>query len=152
MRAAQSGTTTVEFAIVAAVLFVVMFGVIEFGRTLFTLSLLNEGARRGARVAAVCTLNDPKIADETIFASVPDLQASNIVVEYLNQNGGLIGDPAGNFLLIRYVRVRIVNYSYRMWIPFLDITFNAPEFATTLPRESLGVPRGEAIAPCSALG
>ncbi len=152
MRTAQSGTTTVEFAIVAAVLFVVLFGIVEFGRTMFTLSVLNEGTRRGARVAAVCTLNDPKIVEETTFANLPGLSAANVVVEYLDQTGTVLPNPAGSWDLIRYVRVRIVNYSYQMWIPFLDITLNTPQFAGTLPRESLGVPRGEPVAPCSALG
>jgi hypothetical protein len=152
MRTTQSGTTTVEFAIVGAVLFTVMFGIIEFGRTMFTLSVLNEGTRRGARVAAVCTINDPKIIQETIFANLPSLSASNVAVEYLGQNGNVIANPAGSFTLIRYVRVRIVNYSYQMWIPFLNLTVSTPEFAATLPRESLGVPRGEPVAPCSGLG
>jgi TadE-like protein len=144
----QKGATTVEFAIVGAVLITVIFGVIEFGRALFTLSVLNEGTRRGARVAAVCPLNDPAIAQETTFATLPGLTTQNVTVEYLDQNGAVIANPAGNFGAIDYVRVRIVNYQHQMFIPFLNLAFTAPEFTATLPRESLGVPREGVITPC----
>lgn len=144
----QHGATTVEFAIVATLLLTVMFAVIEFGRALFTFSVLNEGTRRGARVAAVCPLNDPAIAQETTFASLPGLTTQNVTVEYQNQTGGVIADPAGNFGAIEYVSVRIVNYQYQMWIPFMNLSFVAPQFIATLPRESLGVPREGVINPC----
>ncbi len=144
----QNGTTTVEFAIVGAVLLTIMLAVVEFGRTLFTFAVLNEGTRRGARVAAVCPLNDPVIAQETAFASLPGLTTQNVAVEYLNQNAGVIANPAGSFGAIEYVRVRIVNYQHQMWIPFLNLAFTSPEFAATLPRESLGVPREGVISPC----
>jgi hypothetical protein len=144
----QKGVTTVEFAIVGAVLLMVMFAVIEFGRALFTYAVLNEGTRRGARVAAVCPLNDPAIAQETAFASLPGLTTQNVAVEYLNQNGGVITNPVGSFGAIEYVQVRIVNYQLQLWIPFLRPVLTVPDFATTLPRESLGVPREGVITPC----
>lgn len=144
----QKGTTTVEFAIVGALLITLMLAVIEFGRTLFTLSVMNESTRRAARVAAVCPVNDPAIAQEAAFGSLPGLTAQNVTVEYLNGTGGVIGDPVGSFGAIDYVRVRIVNYQLQMWIPFLSRAFTAPEFAATLPRESLGVPREGVITPC----
>ena len=59
-RMRQRGTTTVEFAIVGTVLMVVVFAVIEFGRALFVINMLTEATRRGARMAAVCPVSDPK--------------------------------------------------------------------------------------------
>ena len=99
-------------------------------------------------MAAVCPLNDPAIAQETAFVSLPGLTTQNVSVEYLNGTGGVIADPVGSFGAIEYVRVRIVNYQHQMWIPFLSRAFTAPEFAATLPRESLGVPRDGVINPC----
>ena len=58
-RARQTGTTTVEFAIIASVMFMILFGVIEFGRVMFTANALAESTRRGARLAAVCPVGDP---------------------------------------------------------------------------------------------
>ena len=59
----QHGTTTVEVAIIGVVVMVVLFGVIEIARVFFVFNALNEATRRGARVAAVCQLNDPAIAE-----------------------------------------------------------------------------------------
>ena len=70
------------------------------------------------------------------------------MLEYLNQTGAPIADPAGNFGTIEYVRVRIVNYQIQLWIPFVNRIFPSPQFSVTLPRESLGVPRSGVITPC----
>ena len=54
MRAKQTGTAIVEFAIIASVMLMILFGVIEFGRVMFVGNALAESTRRGARLAAVC--------------------------------------------------------------------------------------------------
>lgn len=147
-RRQQTGTTTVEFAIVGALMMLVMLAVIQFGYTMFSLSVLNEGTRRGARVAAVCPVNDPSIARAAAFVALPGLTTQNVAVEYLNENGGVIANAPANFGAIEFVRVRIVGYQYQSWIPFMNLVFTAPEFAATLPRESLGVPREGVVSPC----
>jgi hypothetical protein len=145
----QRGTTTVEFAIVGAVTLTLLFTVIEFSRILFTLNMLDEGARRGARVAAVCDVGNAAIADATVFVSLPGLTTSNVVTEYLGDAGNALGDPSGaDYPSISFVRVRIVNYDFPVAIPFIATTFGAPEVSATLPRESLGVPYFGAAPGC----
>lgn len=145
----QRGTTTVEFAIVGAVVLTLLFTVIEFGRILFTLNMLDEGARRATRVAAVCDVGNGAIADAAVFLTLPGLSATNVVTEYLDQNGAPLGDPnGGDYSSIRYVRVRIVGYSFPIAIPFIAATFTPPEISSTLPRESLGVPKFGAAPAC----
>ena len=150
----QQGVSTVEFALVAVVLFTLIFGVIEVARAFFVASVLDEATRRGARMAAVCPINDPAVALTAAFnnALISDLDTSDIVVEYLDGTGTIVGSPAtpANFRLIRYVRVRVVGYQHRMNIPFVSglAAFFMPEFEAVLPRESLGVPREGAITPC----
>lgn len=147
MKTKQKGLATVEFAIIGALFFVLLFGVIEFGRMLFVWSTLTEAARRGARVAAVCPVNHPAIARITVFndestdGGSPILAAlnnGNVTIEYLDQSGSVIADTVGNFGDIRYVRVRITGYQHTLLIPFFNNVFNAPQAETTLPRESLG--------------
>jgi Flp pilus assembly protein TadG len=153
-RYRQHGLSTVEFAIVAAVLFMLIFAVIEVGRAYFVASALDEAARRGARMAAVCPINDPAIAQAAAFESalVYGLDPSDIAVEYLDVDGALIINPAdpANFRLIRYVRVRVVGFQHQMFIPLVSplTQFTMAEYATVLPRESLGIPRVGAITPC----
>ena len=52
-RRSQEGAAAVEFALIASILFMVLFGIIEFGRLFSELEVLNSAAREGARVAAV---------------------------------------------------------------------------------------------------
>src|SRR5207237_6031144 len=49
----ERGAAAVEFALVASVLLVVLFGVIEFGKLYSEFESLQSAAREGARVAAV---------------------------------------------------------------------------------------------------
>lgn len=150
----QKGVTTIEFAIIGLVAMVVLFGVIEFSRLVFTLNALSESTRRGARMAAVCPLNDPAIAQVTVFNPPGDgadspiiagLTTANVAIEYLNA----AGTPTATFGEIRFVRVRIVGFQHTLLVPTFFFTFTLPEFPSTLPRESLGVPRvGAGPLPC----
>lgn len=157
MHTRQRGVTTVEFAIVGALLMTLLFGVIEFGRALFVANALVEGTRRGARVAAVCPFNDPLIAQATILAQngsssiAPGLKSSNVELAYLNAAGAPIANPAANFTAVQYVRVRIVNYTQQLLIPFSMTSIAMPNFTATLPVESLGyAPTSQAFPPCSS--
>ena len=153
----QSGVVTVEFAIIGLVLLVVLFGVIEFGRLLFVVNTLTEGTRRGARLAAVCPVGDPKPASAAIFDSgngsssvIYGLSTGNVAVEYLDANGTVIASPgtAANFNSIRYVRARIVGFNLQLFIPPIMPTVPLNGLSTTMPRESLGIPRAGAVQPC----
>ncbi len=157
LRRRQSGVTTVEFAIIGTVALLTLFGAIEVGRAVFVMNTLNETTRRAARVATVCPINDPAIFEVAMFNApgggtatqfVPGLGPQHIVLEYLDQSGDPITDPVADFVQIYYVRTRIVGYRHEMLIPFASQFFSAPEFGTTLRRESLGVPRQGAIEPC----
>ena len=149
-RPAQRGTTTVEFAIVGLLAMVVLFSLIEFSRLVFVVNTLAEATRRGARMATVCPVNDPAIAQVAVFNApgnggastiVSGLRPANIQVQYLNQTGGVVASPGPNFMQIRYVRVGITNFQHTLVIPLFNLTFTLPAYATTLPRESLGIPR-----------
>jgi len=155
MRRNQSGTTSVEFAIIGTVVMTVLFAVIEFGRALFVMNALTEVTRRGARVATVCPVNDPAGPRAAVFADgdgrstvVNGLTTGNVVIEYLDQAGSVVADPVAGFGNIRYVRARIVNFTHQLVIPFVMPSLAMPGFATTVPRESLGIPREGVVNPC----
>ncbi len=153
MKHKMKGVTTVEFAIIAALFFTVLLGVIEFGRLLFVWNTLTEATRRGARIAAVCPVNHSAIARIAVFNNattggaspiLPDLSPANVAVDYLDIGGA----PTANYLAIRYVRVGITGYQHNLLIPFFNQLLTAPAHETTIPRESLGVPRVGAGAGC----
>lgn len=147
----QAGVTTVEFAVVGAVLLLAVFTVIEFGRLLWTWESLAEATRRGARVAAVCPVDHASIANVAVFndpgnsgasAILADLTTDHVAVTYLDRDGNIVGDPMNNWCQIEYVRVRITGYVFNFVVPMVGSFLNAPEFETTLPAESLGLVPG----------
>jgi hypothetical protein len=152
MRRRQQGLATVEFAIVALLALMTLLGSLEIARVFFVYNALAEATRRGARVAAVCQVNDPAIGQIASFTAsgnslVGGLTPANIGVQYLDASGNVLADPVGSFGLITYVRVRIVGFTHTLLIPLHFTTFPTPNFATTLPAESLGVWPG-GFSPC----
>ena len=135
MKRSELGLTTVEFAVVATALFVMLFGVIEFSRVMYSFAVLSEGTRRAARLATVCPLNDPGISATANFSALPGFSSGNVQLDYLNASG----TPTGTYSDITYVRVQITGYSIPLSIPFVNPTVTSPAFPVTLPRESLGV-------------
>ena len=51
----QKGAVLVEAAIILPILFLLVFGIFEFGRAMYITNTLNNAAREGARKAAVMT-------------------------------------------------------------------------------------------------
>lgn len=135
----QHGLVTVEFALIGALFFIILFGIIEFGRLLFTWNTLDEVTRRAARLAAVCPMNQQsQVIDNAIFQGtvLSDLNSSHIMLEYLDDDFA----PTVVLEQVRYVRTRIQNYQHQLLIPLLPVgTLTAPGFITTLPSESLGI-------------
>ena len=126
MRKNQRGTFIVEFAIIAAVMFIVLFAAIELSRLIWLWNTVDEATRRGARLAAVCEMKDPNVPvqEATIFASpgkgpyspiLRGLETDHVYVEYFKSDGST---EASTFEDVRYVRVSIVGYEVTPLIPF----------------------------------
>ena len=59
------------------------------------------------------------------------------------------GHPTANHPDIAFVQVTVSGYSMPLGIPYVAFDrFDAPAFTSTLPRESLGVPRAGAPSAC----
>lgn len=145
----QRGITSVEFSIIGTLLFILLFGVIEFGRLLSTFTVLGESTRRAARLATVCPVNDPGITNTGLFGSLPGFTSANLQIQYLRDDGGVLASPAGSdYAAIQYVKVQVTGYSISLAIPLINPSITAPAFPVTLPRESLGV-TPLAVNPCS---
>lgn len=147
--ARQKGIAAVETAVAAALVLIVIFAVFEVARLFFVANALEEGARRGARVAAVCQVNDPAIQRAAIFNAaggdtspiVPGLGVGNVSIQYLGSDGAIVSDPVADYLDIDAIRVSVRNYRHELIIPFLYRSMLLPDFSATIPRESLGVTR-----------
>lgn len=141
------GVTTVEFAIIATVLMILLFACIEFGRATYTFAALNEGTRRAARLAAVCPINDPAITAAVNFMGVSGFANTNVSVTYLDANAASLGTTP-SLVNVRYVRVSVIGYTIPLAIPLISPTLTSPSFTVTLPVESLGISNTGASTAC----
>lgn len=142
------GTYVVEFALIGLLLFVLLFGVLEMGRLLFTVNALNESVRRGARLAVVCDIQDPEVLRKAVFANtnstvsaiIGNLKTADVVLRYFDENGAVIANPGptGDFSKIRFVQVSIENFPFNLMIPVVGGNILLQPFRSVLPRESLG--------------
>ncbi|RMH87058.1 pilus assembly protein [Pseudomonas sp. AOB-7] len=160
-RRRMGGVYVVEFAIIGLLLFTLLFGVVEMGRLHFTVNALDEVVRRGARLAAVCDIQDPVILRRAIFNAANEagasrligrLQTANLTLVYLDENGATVTNPgdlvgAGGFSAIRYVQLRVESFPHELLIPGFGGVFTLPAFRSTIPRESLGRHAEEGVVP-----
>ena len=143
MKKRQQGLTTVETAIGAALMLIILFGTIEVARAIFVWNFLDEVTRRGARIAAVCPVDHLGVAKAAIFADpkggsddsphVKGLSTSDINIDYLDANDNSIKV----FEDIRFVRASIPSFQLPLLF-YNKVTLPTPEFRTILPSESLG--------------
>jgi Flp pilus assembly protein TadG len=129
----QLGTTAVEFAIVSAVFFMLLIGVLEMGRMLFYWNSAAEATRLGARLAVVCDLSDPEIKTRMI-EMWPQLTNATIQIDYLDPPNAVNTCTVST---CKRVNVKIVSFNQTPVIPFINLTLAVPSFSTTLPRESM---------------
>lgn len=147
----QSGSTLVEFAIGATVFLMAMFGVIEFGRALWTHNALADAARRGARYAVNQPASSPKPGVPTSGTNVgPSFQAIQNVAVYGDPLGGsqpMVPNLTPADIDVTYtgfgvgsgtVAVTIKNYQFKFVIPIIGTTITMPDYNTTLTGESAG--------------
>lgn len=150
-KSGERGSTLVEFAIGATVFLTVLFGVLEFGRALWTHNALNDAARRAARYA----VNQPASSPAGVKTSGTNVGPSLAAI----RNVGVYGDPAGGSkplvtdltpenLNVQYtgfglgqgtVAVTITNYQFKFVTPIVGTSIQMPDYNTTLTGESAGV-------------
>ena len=144
----QKGMTTVEFAIIGMLFFIILFGIIEVGRALFVWNGLADITRRAARIGAVCPPNHATVIPTAIYNAagnggssgiISGLASSHVKVLYLDSTMTDLPNPeTTDFSSVKYVQASIDGYKHQMLIPTFNITLTPPDFATTVPAESLG--------------
>jgi len=136
-RSRQQGASTVEFALVAALggLLVVLIGIFELGRILYTFNTASEATRLGARTAIVCDAGDERIKS-AMMALLPSLQAEQIDISY--QPAGCASSPSAARAACTSVSVSIrPGTQMTTVIPFVPFAVSLPPFTTTMPREAM---------------
>lgn len=131
----QRGVASVEFALVSSLLFMLLFGVMEMGRLLWTWNAAVEATRLGARLAVVCDVDRSANAPikSRMRSILPALSNANITIEYLNPVDTV--DAACTSEDCKAARVRLSGLVYRPIIPGVPLSLQLPGFSTTLRKE-----------------
>ena len=132
----ERGATLLEFAIGVTVFLTMMFGVVEFGRCLWTHNALADAARRAARYAVNHPEADKEDVKSVAVYGIPkggktplinNLTTANVNVQYSN-----FGLGEGT------VSVSITNYQFQFVVPLIGKTIQMPGYNTTLTGENIG--------------
>ncbi len=114
---AQDGTAAVEFAMVATALILLLFGVFEFGRAMWTQSLLDFAVEQASRCASI---------DTTVCTS------ATTTATYASQQTAPLNLPSTTFTATTATCGNKVTASYG----FQFITANLFPYAITLTSQS----------------
>ena len=112
----RRGATVVEFALVAPLLFLLIFGFIEFGRFVMVQQSLTNGAREGSRKASLATTSSELTADAAVRSYlqtvIPDSSDVNKVRVSITP-ASLAGISSGTSITVAVE----VNSSSVSWLP-----------------------------------
>jgi Flp pilus assembly protein TadG len=130
----ERGSSMVEFCVVASALFLVLFGVLEFGRMLYIYHTVSNAARIGARWAIVrgaqscgyavgkalssCPASQSEI-ESFVQSQVPLLDSGSITVT-ASWPGGTNGCPAGATQSAGCPVIVTASHNFNFAIPYVD--------------------------------
>lgn len=132
------GQALVEFAIVVPIFFLILFAIIDFGRYVYYVQILNNAAREGTRYAIVHGANGiPKTGppDDPSGAAVIDVVRNYAIGVIGLEDASVLDidptwDPANNN---RGTKVTVeVVYAFRSVIPIVPIPAISVKGASTL--------------------
>ena len=147
LRRNEAGSTIAEFAVVAAVFFMVIIGIFEFGRLFYTHNALTDAARRGARYAVLhkesdvaCVRNvvvygethvDSGTCAPTGPALINGLAPADVNVVYTGTGTNAFGMNLGTATVT-------IDYTFDLTLPLFSREITMPAYSTTLTAESAG--------------
>ena len=114
----ERGAAAVEFALVLPILVVLAFGIIDFGRLLYTYNNLTSAVREGARFAAVQTKEDV-VKTAAIQGRVSDYIAAFGGTPVANSQIQVTYDAAPP--ATRFITVRINAYEFEPITPIAGL-------------------------------
>ena len=139
---------------VATLFFTLIFGIIEFGRMLYTHNALADATRRGARYAVLHpSASAAAVKNEVVYGKNVDadgnptgppliagLTTSMVDVSYEGEDtdGNPDTPPTSFGSNLGTATVKINGYSFFLSIPVIGRAVPMPDYATTLSAESAG--------------
>ena len=163
LRRSERGTALVEFALIAPLLFLLLFGIIDFGRALDYYNQVTQLAGQGARAAAVNRMPDgtaiPTIGGATAiqsqlatqYTAQPELKSGIIVC--ITQVPQQVGDPVTIKVTYHFKFLPLVGLAASAVGGGLDLTSTQTERAEAVPPGGVayaaGLNKDQNGQPCS---
>jgi Flp pilus assembly protein TadG len=117
----EQGAAAVEFALVAGLLLLLVFGIIELGRVFSELGVLNSAARAGARTAAV-RAEEPDVRDAIETAAGPyDVDFTNFQMSTESAGAGCDEATQGEAITVSWEQTFDISI---LFLP--DVSKNVP--------------------------
>jgi Flp pilus assembly protein TadG len=146
-RRSQKGQSLVEMALVCLIFFFLLFGILEFGRALWTYNTIVQSTREAARWAVVNVANaadstDINRARNIVIYGYPDVSSGAPLVPGLDSATVTVviqplqTDVSGTAITEK-ISVSVSNYQFQFIVPIAP-TITIPAFETTLFTESKG--------------
>jgi len=125
----RRGASAVEFAIVAPIFFLLLFGMIEFGRMLMVQQLLTNATREGARFAVLEGSTEDEVTD--------------LVVDYLGSTMVTINDDDVSIDPTPETANPGDPISVSVTVPYQEVGWLSPIFLSGTDMEATAVMRKE---------
>ena len=133
-RSSDRGAALVEFALVAPVLFALVFGMIDFGVGISNQIAVRQGVREGARQAVVMAPDAATLADAVALTKerigLDETTAVRLVVEAVGSTAA--GEPGSELTACALVPMRSVSGLYS---PMLDGRYISAEVTMRVEQE-----------------
>lgn len=143
----EKGQSLVEMALVSLLFFFLLFGILEFGRALWTYNTIVNGTRAGARWGVVNIANDSDNTNKDrvrniILYGYPNVTSGSTLVPGLtagmiNVNIVTLDTDSGGATINQKVSVSVSGYQFRFLIPLAPV-LTIPAYETSLYTESMG--------------
>jgi Flp pilus assembly protein TadG len=150
----EKGGSLIEFAVIAPLLFVIVFGIIEFGLLFYDMAMITNASREGARSGIVF---DPALrnSDGTVNLTAVSEKVNDVVDNYCSAHLVSLGGGSSSPSVINVQSVNIdgspgiqvnVTYPYQFLVfrPLVDLmmrlfsgTGTAIPGSITLPAETV---------------
>ena len=113
----RQGTATIEFAMIAPILFLIVFGIVETGRALMVQQLLTNASREGARHAII----ESSTSEETrqiVLNFLDNCSVMGAEIEVTPENLATLG-PGDNVSVEITIPLEKVS-----WVPVLNVNIS----------------------------
>ena len=143
----QKGQSLLEMAFVSLIFFFLLFGIIEFGRALWTYNTIVQSTRQAARWAVVNVANSADTTDinrarNIVVYGYPDVSSGAPLLAGLDSATVTVTilplqTDASGTAINEKISVSVSNFQFRFIVPIAP-TITIPAFETTLFTESKG--------------